>query len=66
MLVNRKKYGMNVLVPPKKPSLAWKFMKELFSGLNALLWACGIMCLLSYLAQYFIDPDNVAPDNVSL
>jgi len=55
----------NVLIPPKKPSLIVKLIKEVCGGLNMLLWACAILCIISYLFQFVLTPDNIAPDNVS-
>ncbi|ODM99113.1 Sodium/potassium-transporting ATPase subunit alpha-B [Orchesella cincta] len=63
---NRAKYGKNILIPPKKPSLIFVLFKEIWGGLNLLLWACGFLCIISYLFQFLITPDNIAPDNLIL
>lgn len=56
--------GPNALTPPKQTPEIIKFLKQLFGGFAALLWAGAILCFLSFIVQ-FVNGSR-EQDNVSL
>lgn len=59
-----KKYGLNVLTPPKKRSELLAMLKCLFVGFNFLLWLGSLASVLSYIIESHQNADAKL-DNVS-
>ncbi|XP_019852322.1 PREDICTED: sodium/potassium-transporting ATPase subunit alpha-1-like isoform X2 [Amphimedon queenslandica] len=43
--------GPNALTPPRQTPEIIKFLKQLFGGFAALLWAGAFLCIVSFIAQ---------------
>lgn len=55
--------GLNALTPPKQTPKWLKFLKTMFSGFAALLWAAAALCFIAVGVKYAqsgeLDQDNI-------